>query len=232
MQKFILILILVLFSESACNKEDIPDKITGTYVFDFEEDLEGWEPIFADYPEGEDLFYELHASRESLPEPLDTDLHGLMISGNNHSDDLFMGLLKKMDGLTPNTSYSVIFNLDIASETPQNSFGIGGSPGASVYVKVGATPVKPELDTDDQEWLRLNIDKGNQAAEGTDMINIGTVGTPLEEFIYTIITRSNSDSPFTVISNDKGEIWLLAGTDSGFEGKTILYYDRIEVILF
>lgn len=231
MYKFNWILIAILCFVSSCKNEDIPDKITKTFSYDFENDLQGWIGIFADYPEGEDLFYEIQISHEALPEPLDNTQHAIMISGNNHSDDLFMGLLKKIDGLSPNTIYYITFNLTIASNAPQNSFGIGGSPGASVYLKVGATSLKPELDIDDKQWLRLNIDKGNQASEGTDMINIGTAGTPLEEFVYTIIMRSNMDEPFKISSNDNGEVWLLVGSDSGFEGSTTLYYDRIEVML-
>jgi hypothetical protein len=232
MHKLIMYLIPIVMALSSCNGEDGPEKITRTFDFDFEEGLQGWDSIFADYPKGENQSLELHLSHSSLPEPLNTDQKAVKISGLNLSDDLFMGLLRKIDGLTSGTVYSIIFHLTIASNAPQNSIGIGGSPGASVYLKVGAVPDKPELITDELQWLRLSIDKGNQAAGGADMINVGTIGTSLDEFIYTIIKRSNTDKPFTVMSNDLGEIWLLVGTDSGFEGSTTLYYDRIEVEVY
>ncbi len=44
--------------------------------------------------------------------------------------------------------------------------GIGGSPGESVYVKAGATTEEPLIIEDSDGWLRMNIDKGNQAGEG------------------------------------------------------------------
>jgi hypothetical protein len=36
---------------------------------------------------------------------------------------------------------------------------------------------------------------------------------------------------FAATASDTGELWLLVGTDSGFEGKTTLYYQRISVTL-
>ena len=36
---------------------------------------------------------------------------------------------------------------------------------------------------------------------------------------------------FPVISSDSGELWLLVGTDSGFEGKTTVYYQQITATL-
>lgn len=32
-----------------------------------------------------------------------------------------------------------------------------------------------------------------------------------------------------VSTNERGELWLFVGTDSGFEGRTDVYYDRVEV---
>ncbi|MDE0699169.1 MAG: hypothetical protein OXH61_00425 [Acidimicrobiaceae bacterium] len=35
----------------------------------------------------------------------------------------------------------------------------------------------------------------------------------------------------TVETDDDGSVWLIVGTDSGFEGLTRLYYDRIAYTL-
>ena len=37
--------------------------------------------------------------------------------------------------------------------------------------------------------------------------------------------------PDLVTSNELGELWLVVGTDSAFEGKTTLYYQAVEAIL-
>jgi hypothetical protein len=73
---------------------------------------------------------------------------------------------------------AVDFHIDIASNTPEGLKGIGGSPGESVYVKAGATKHEPQVIEDDRGWLRMNIDKGNQASEGEDMTNLGTLANP------------------------------------------------------
>ena len=113
--------------------------------------------------------------------------------------------------------------------------GIGGSPGESVFVKAGATRDEPEVITDGDGWLRVNIDKGNQASEGEDMINLGTIANPnidMDTFTgeeYALMTLSNDDRLFKVVSDEQGKVWFIAGTDSGFEGPTKIYYDRISI---
>jgi hypothetical protein len=36
------------------------------------------------------------------------------------------------------------------------------------------------------------------------------------------------DDPSVVITDDNGSVWLIVGTDSGFEGTTRLFYTEIE----
>jgi hypothetical protein len=86
---------------------------------------------------------------------------------------------------------------------------------------------------DSASWLRINIDKGNQASEGEDMINLGTIANPnidLDTFFvkeYAIMTLDNQGRTFTVTSDNNGNVWVIVGTDSGFEGPTRVYYDQI-----
>jgi hypothetical protein len=204
------------------------------YQFDytFEEDQQGWVTDFADLPaDFDETFYELDSGWGSLPSGLEGN--AIYLSGHNHSDDLFMFLKKQVEGLKPNTTYQAKFSIDLASNTPEGMMGIGGSPGESVYVKAGATTDEPQVITDDQDWLRMNIDKGNQASEGEDMINLGTLANPnidLDTFTgeeYAIMTLDNQDRTFTVTTDNGGSVWVIVGTDSGFEGPTSVYYDKI-----
>ncbi len=211
---------------------------TGSYEqefqfdYTFEEDQQGWVTDFADLPADYDhAIYELASGWSELPSGLDGN--AIYLSGHNRSDDLFMFLKKQVVGLKPNTTYQVFFSIDLASNTPEGMMGIGGSPGESVYVKAGATTDEPQVITDDQDWLRMNIDKGNQASEGEDMINLGTLANPnidLDTFTgeeYAIMTLDNQDRTFTVTTDNDGSVWVIAGTDSGFEGPTSVYYDKI-----
>ncbi len=43
--------------------------------------------------------------------------------------------------------------------------------------------------------------------------------------------ESAASPPLTVMPNPDGSVWLLMGTDSGFEGRTSLYYTRVSVQL-
>ncbi len=113
--------------------------------------------------------------------------------------------------------------------------GIGGSPGESVYVKAGAVNYEPEVIEESDGWLRMNIDKGNQASEGEDMINLGTLANPnidLDTFTgeeYALMTLDSQEREFSVTTNSEGSVWVIAGTDSGFEGPTTVYYDKIVI---
>jgi hypothetical protein len=108
--------------------------------------------------------------------------------------------------------------------------GVGGAPGESVYVKAGATKEEPKKVLTDGMY-RMNIDKGNQATAGADMMVIGNIGVAATTTQFTYISRNNNSSTgFIAETNDSGELWLIVGTDSGFEGKTILYYSQIDIL--
>lgn len=77
----------------------------------------------------------------------------------------------------------------------------------------------------------MNIDKGNQIPSGEDMIYIGDFSNETNEFEYNLVNRNNIQTPFEAQANDAGELWLIVGTDSGFEGITTIYYTKIAVSL-
>jgi hypothetical protein len=204
------------------------------FTYTFNEDQEEWITGFSDLPADYDpVIYELDSGWSELPSGLEGN--AIYLSGHNRSDDLFMFLKVQIDGLKPNTTYQVLFSIDLASNTPEGMMGIGGSPGESVFVKAGATTIEPEVITDSDGWLRMNIDKGNQASEGEDMINLGTLANPNidpdtftgEE--YALMSLSSERRDFEVTSDSEGRAWLIAGTDSGFEGPTGVYYSRITI---
>jgi len=110
--------------------------------------------------------------------------------------------------------------------------GVGGSPGESVYVKAGASTTEPEVETDRTGHLRMTIDKGNQSRSGSQMAVLGNVAHPgVVAGEFRIKTLDNLDSPVTVEADGAGSVWLIVGSDSGFEGLTRLYYDRITFTL-
>ncbi|MFO7826777.1 MAG: hypothetical protein R6V72_22785 [Cyclobacterium sp.] len=196
--------------------------------------MQGWAGGFADLPvDGLDS-YELEVELDNLPEETGETGQAIRVQGHNRSDDLFMFLKKEISGLEPGASYQVVFKVKLASSYPENSVGIGGSPGGSVYLKAGAVNFEPEPEPVEEAqttYHRMNIDKGNQSQDGSDMYGLGTIGIAGDDFVYQIISRDNQDRPQQVTADEEGKLWLIVGTDSGFEGLTVLYYQEIEVTL-
>ena len=197
-----------------------------TFRIDFRQSSQGWIPGFADYPVGQDDFYELESDYRALPAPLDTAQNGHFLSGNNHSDDLWMFIKGPMDGLDPNHTYSVRFEVEIATEVPNGCVGVGGSPGEGVTVKAGASSIEPQsIDTGGQ-W-QMNVDKGNQTVGGTEALVVGDVANSVpcgEPPRWELKQLSSGTQSLVVTADQRGRVWLFAGTDSGFEATTSVYY--------
>ena len=197
------------------------------FTFDFESDAQGWTVGFADLPVDHDQsIYELDHGHGPLPDGLEGS--GIYVQGHNRSDDLFMFLKRQVDGLRPNTAYAVSVSINLATNVPVGTFGIGGAPGESVFVKAGASTAEPVALEGRNRYLRMNIDKGNQANGGESMAVLGNVAHPqVLEREYRIKTLENAGLPLQVTADGNGRAWLIVGTDSGFEGLTRLYYARI-----
>jgi len=207
--------------------------------FDFRNGALGWQADFADYPPATDRddLYELRAEMRSLPPELGVSGTGFYFQGHNRSDDLFMFMKRRLnsgDGIVAGQAYQINFTLIFASIAQSGCVGIGGSPGDSVFLKAGASPAEPLALLDAISWLRMNVDIGAQANGGIAASVTGTIanGVPCDsapkEFISIQRTHQHTS---LVNTNSKGELWLLVGTDSGFEGLTALYYQRIDVTL-
>ena len=201
------------------------------FSFDFESDAEGWTVGFADLPVDYDQsIFELDHEYRPLPDGLGGS--GIYVQGHNRSDDLFMFLKRRVDGLRPNAAYAVSVSVDLATNVSAGLIGIGGSPGESVFVKAGASAVEPAGEEDDGGYLRMNIDKGNQSRGGESMVVLGNVAHhDVVNREYRIKTLDNADMPLSVNADSEGRVWLIVGTDSGFEGLSRLYYARIAYTL-
>jgi len=201
---------------------------TNTINIDFNNAVEGWTAGFADYPAGQETFFELASSHTALPSSLGQNLKGIKISGNNHSDDLFMFITKKFTGFEPNTRYEIDFEVSIGTNVHSGCSGIGGSPGDSVYLKAGAAKVEPKPVNNGSGFYLMNIDKSNQATGGSDAMVIGNIGNGLDcdsaDNSYKKKTLKSEPGKFTTYSDANGALWIIFGTDSGFEGTTTIYF--------
>jgi hypothetical protein len=166
-----------------------------------------------------------------LPNPLNTNDGALRQSGTNRSDDLFMFAKKKINGLEPNRTYTISIEIEIATNAPSGSVGVGGPPGEGVAIKAGASTIEPvKVINNTDNHYRMNIDKGNQGTDGPTIKLIGDFANGTNSNNYRL-KRLSTSSPVSVQSNANGELWLIVGTDSGFEANTTIYYNSIKAIL-
>lgn len=199
----------------------------------------GWASDIADYTEAtrpEDFLSETGVA----PPGFDADEGFFHLAASNRSDDLFLFMVRRIgpdEGIAPDTPYQIGYTVEFASNAPTGCAGIGGAPGESVWLKVGASPDQP-LPLRDGDQIRLSVDKGGQSQGGEAAGVAGVIanGIPCEQALeqdpapYAMVTlRHALEEPIT--SDGEGTLWLFLGTDSGFEGRTSLYYDLVEVVL-
>ena len=193
---------------------------------------EGWLAGFADYPVASEEGMDLVSGHEPLPTGLPLEGDGLYSAGTNHSDDLFMFWKRRVSGLRPSVRYNVEIMVEFATRAPSGCAGVGGAPGESVYLKAGASGVQPEAVVEQEGGVamrRMNVDKGNQAEGGPAGEVLGHIGGSSTDCADTgwEIRRLESPSGVAATTAADGSLWLLVGTDSGFEGRTEVYFTRL-----
>lgn len=205
--------------------------IAQTYTYDFSISDQQFEGGVSDFHVSQSGQHEFTFENTNFQPPLDTMRLAQYISGINPSDDLFMYMKKKITGLQPNTTYNVTFVVEFASKYPTNAFGVGGPPGEGVTMKAGLTLIEPDtiIINKGGAYVAMNIDKGNQSQPGVDMDTIGHVGVTDTTTVFAMKSNDNIGHPFRFTTDQKGEAWLIIGTDSGFESKTELFYSSVTV---
>lgn len=204
-----------------------------SFHYTFNQGEEGWKGAFADLPVDYDpSIYDLKFARELLPTANNKTNYGLKLNGMNRSDDLFMFVTKKIEGLEPHTMYQASLSFQLYTDQAGGMVGVGGAPGEAVSIKAGFVSKEPrtlQSDTEGQTYYRMNIDKGNQQTEGDDMKIVGNMVQPnssLKGFQPVAMQYST-----TLQSNEQGEIYVIVGSDSGYEGLTTFYLDDMKIKL-
>ncbi|MFC4209751.1 hypothetical protein ACFOWA_01075 [Pedobacter lithocola] len=227
MKNFKLILIiLTIFAFGGCKKSDNDSDLSLVIANDnFNDGTNGWTVDFVDYPIGKEEAWEIKSSVLSLPSPLDTLKKGYMLSGINHSDDLYMFIKKKVKGLRPNYTFTVKLDIELASNARSNTAGVGGAEGENVYIKAGVTAIEPAKVIDEHGDYRLNLDKDSQSYFGKDIFYIDHIANGTDEAVYKLLNKSGE---FRGVSDSNGEAWIIIGTDSAYEYTTKVFYTKIK----
>ena len=200
-----------------------------TLQIDFGDYNHSWAFGFADYPPDENVDWTLLSGTGPLPSELSLGKAGAFLSGNNRSDDMFMFLKRRFQGFDPGQTYSLRFSLSIGSNA-DTCVGVGGSSGKGVFLKAGASEVEPVAEASESGWLRMNIDKGNQAQGGRNSIVVGDIAVTdvCSNNIYKYKYFKNNNK-LIVTADRSGAFWIFFGTDSGFEGITTIYYINAKI---
>jgi len=194
--------------------------------FSFAAGLDGWEASYADYTLGMEPSIAFASGFRQLPSPLQTT-SGFLLSSRNVSDDVFMTITRPVTGLVPNTRYRVDISIAFATNAPPGCIGVGGAPGEAVVVKAGATATLPAK-VQQGSYVTVNYDKGVQSTGGANAVVIGNIAQAApgdcNQPAYQRKTLSSGAAGPLVTSDASGRLWLVIGTDSGYEGLTELYY--------
>ena len=217
----------------ACNSSDSEEEfeLNSPRVIDFSSEDHGFTSIFSDYPQGEEEFYQLTAAHETLPADF-AENKGWKLSGNNHSDDLIMAIKGQVANLESETLYKVSIEAEMLTNVPSNCVGIGGAPGESVYVKLAASTNEP-ANSLENDYHRISTDIGSQSNSGTEGLMVGNIANGIEcgeEEAYKMKTLA-TETTIDVTSDSDGTIWVMAATDSGFEGPTTVYFTKLTVTI-
>lgn len=237
--KFVQFSLIVFLLLSALSSSAAAQNANVALSFDFRQGVLGWQAGFADYSTQTNLdSFDFQTGIRSLPGEVRPSGTAFYIQGNNRSDDLFMFLKRKLgptDGIVAGQKYQLYFTIIFASNAQSGCPGAGGSPGDSVALKAGASAIEPVPVLDATSTWRMNVNKGGPMGPGelvaTGISSIAN-GLPcdLRSQPFVSLTRHHLHRNLATASS-AGELWLLLGTDSGFEGLTGLYYQSVDVLL-
>jgi hypothetical protein len=199
--------------------------------FSFAAGTDGFTADIADYRPGQETGeagMKFVSEFRRLPPPLDNRF-GLLLGGTNRSDDLFMFIWREVTGLAPNRLYKVDTDVMIATNIGRNCVGVGGSPGEGVVIKAGASPVRPSTSLVSGTY-RVNFEKDRNPLPigGDQVVTIGNFANSTEICSggsYELKKLSSTGTRSGMVTSDAaGRLWIVIGTDSGFEARTEIYY--------
>lgn len=236
----------IYFTQAAISFTEVEPPESESILVDFTSSQEYSEYIAWDYPVGREAEWEISA--EALAPYL--NLSGQWQTGYymhfyNRSDDTGMFVLTPLKGLEPHTSYSATFSATIATNVGETCAGIGGAPN-EVFLKAGISGKKPEVEiergnssaTGSEDYYRLTMDIGNQIESGEQANTLGKIGSPEFDFCdpehqqFALTTKEEEGQVELYFETDEnGLAWIYLGMDSGFEGPSTLYLDKLNIEL-
>jgi hypothetical protein len=203
--------------------------------YNFRNGALAWTTDFANYPPATNQggFYQLDSGIRYAPRKLTrVPIRAFLIEGSSHSASLMMFLKRRLtsaDGIVAGRTYRLEYDMKLASNAASGCVGIGSPPGEGVFLRAGGSPLEPIPVLEPNGWLRVNIDLLTMTSAAGDIANGIDCEVAYPFFPYAYIDRLVQHPQVTASPN--GDLWLFVATQSGFEGHTRLYYQRISVRL-
>lgn len=207
-----------------------PDDET-SFAFDFRDSEHGFTADFTDFPPEQEAEIEFAADHRPLPAALAGEGPALYHRGFNLSDDLFMYFKRPVEGLEPGRAYRITFSLEFASDIGQHC-DVGVGP--SVYLKTGASTEEPVREIGEDGWVRLNVDKGEQANEGANALILGDMRNGMPgcgpDVPWALRLYESGSRSLEVVADAEGWLWLFFGSESAFEVSHELYFRQFRAV--
>jgi hypothetical protein len=223
LKKYILIAALAVTGLWSCNEDSLDASITVDSNFQTGDEGEnGWVAEYAGYAATADSTQlDTAAAPALLPRGLDTTQYGFRVLSRYSKGNMFSYLKKRVSGFTPNKSYEMTLQVDLATRYSASAIV------DKVTFKAGVSTKEP-LTSLVSGTYTFNLDKGTGKQIGKDVLLSGSIASTNPDARYhTLLRYSNDGQPVTVTSNSNGELWFYAGTDSDYRDTTVFYFDRI-----
>lgn len=219
-----LVLLLGLYACNSDKRNDV-DPIR-TMNSEFETGTEGWIGDYALYSQSDTSKIAFVMEKDSLPSAIDSLKFSLRMEGTNVGDSIFLFMKKKIPGLNPEKTYKVSFDISIGTNYPD----LPNATGKNISLKAGASPNEP-VKVLANKYNNVSVKKGLWNVDGPEMAILGDVVNASGKAVYQLANRNSSSKDITVKPHTNGTIWLCVGEDTRFKGKTVLYYDHINVTI-
>ena len=219
-----LVLLLSLYGCSAEKRNDVNP--VRTMISEFETGTEDWIGDYALYNRKDTTEIAFLMEKDSLPATIDSLKFSVRMEATNLSDSIFLFMKKKIIGLNPEKTYNVSFDINIGTNYPD----LADATGTKISLKAGASSTEP-VKILNAGYYNVSIKKGLWNVDGPEMVILGDITNGIGRATYQLVNRNSSSKNISVKPDSNGVIWVYVGEDSGYKGKTVLYFDNIKVVL-
>jgi len=201
-----------------------PSDRTRTFSYDFRRGTQGWVP-------GAPQFYGVNNLLAADYRPLDGGLasQGSAFFARTAFAVAPVYFKRQISGLEPDSTYSVRFSVEIATDTPSKCLSFYGALGEDTLVLVGATTTEPSTTYGPgASGFQSNFDLGQWNVDGANGFILGDVATPLPCPVRVWQLKSlQRTAPLGGVKTDaSGRAWVLQATSAGSGALVGFYFTR------